>query len=572
MKTKRIIAVTLVAIMIATVGAVFVACDNTLNIKWKNYVMDGVELADTLGLNNKLPSSVRTISIPSDALSVNSEYANRGLLVIRNGSFLYGYLYASGKTLGKDANVTSIYPDDTGYAYIAVATNGAMLFDINGELKDAITTQPTVVSRMVITTSIVYADVDGKATKYLKISSGYNHEGSVQTVSYRPINADGTLGNSVKALPDTEQTLPGVGESISKATTTLQEWLHIDEIYLSNSEATDTSLTTITVQEMGNTVIFYKNGKQTSKFAKPLYLNSVSYADGKLLYNTLTPIDSASTSGYNFVNGSNKYDSKMFSFDIKSGKTQALSVDYVLYDSDTMLLLNNKTNKYDLALVSAYRMVDGIAYKNSECSDTLIINNKGAIGYSLMNNPFGMPICKLGKNFLAVTLGASSAPTLNIIDAKGQLVSALGSATPKAILSDSIVVSVNGKIGTIGFDGIVKTAFEYTPNDIVYGNYAHVTGNDGKEYILDLNSGLAKTPSTMCNTNANNDVQVKGFLIRVKTDEGKYNWYLLNGEMVAENTTNATLTPAVVTHKGKPCGFIEIETANGKKQYLKLEF
>ena len=572
MKTKRVVALALVIAIIASFGVMLSACDNTFSINWNNYLLDSAEFTDKTIFNNSLPTSVSAISIPSDAIAVNTEYASKGLLVLYNGSRYYGYLIASGTTFGKNDDLISLYADTTGYVYIAKEANNTILYDTDGNVMLEIKTDST--TPLLISTSVVTSEVDGKTTRFLKISSAYQNQISPPSVMYREIRKDGTLGVFLDELPKTEQSLPQVGENFSKATVTLGEWLPVNTVSFVDSDIVDTTLTDINVQQLGNTAIFYnKKGTQISTFAKPIYVNAVAYANGKILYTTLTPVDSTATSGFNFINGSSKYNNKMFSFDVKSGKTKELSVDYIMMPDNVVTILNNKKGKYDLASMSAYRMIDGIAYKNTENADTLVINDKGAIGYSAMDNPFGMPFCKIGKNYLTISYGSSFYDmTYSIVNSKGQLKATLGNTAPRAILADRLVVTIGGKVGAVGFDGIVKTDFKYSLVGSVYNNYAHVTNDDNEDLIVDFNAEKAQTIDEICKVSNYEGLYFSGYFIRVETSSSTYNWYMLDGTKVAEKVIDQTMYPSTFTRNDKKYGFVNVTTTNGETQYLKFEF
>ena len=567
---KRLIALVVTVIMLFSTVAVLAACGNTFSINWDNYVQDSSKMAES-DLTNKMPTSVNTISAIPGSAAVNTAYTySCGLVIVQpsNSDYVHGYLLDSNTTFATNDSLVSLLPEQNGIGFIGTSANSQTLYDRKGE---------KIANGATVETAPASITVNGITKRYIEVTVTYSNMPGY--TSYIEVNKDGTLGKYLSELP-AEEMYPQVGENITRATQTLGDWLHISVLSLTDEEIEDATLTEITVYQTGRTVIFFNKGKQVSTFVMPINLGGLAYADGKLLYTTLTPVDAQAKSGFNYVDGDEKYNSQMFSYDIKRGKTKELSVDYVMVNDSSSALFNRKYNVFDLATVSAYRMVNGVAYSDSSTLDSLVINNKGAIGHSFLDNPYGMPICKIGKNYLAIGYGASTYEMVfNIITSRGKLVASLGRSLPEAILSDSLVVTVGDRIGTIDSNGEVKIPFKYTFEGEVYGHYAYVLDNDEKnmfkEMILDLNTGVAKNLYDMCKLSGGNGFDVFGYLMREggsTVSSSGISWYLLDGTVVAKGTTNTELDVVETIINHKTYGFTAVETTGGTTQYLRFEF
>ena len=563
--TKRVIAVVLAILMVASVIAVLAACGNTASVNWDNYVLSAEDYADLY--NGKLPSAVSKVStsnIPSDA-TVNAAYADEGLVMVGslNSSYVYGYLVAADKTFGKYDYLRWIEPDKTGFAFIATTSNDEkLLYDQSGEKMSLNKTAER------INTRLVKVFVDGKIAKYLEINS-FSGGSSYADTTYCQIKEDGTLGGTVSELPTSNSVK--VGDSITKATQTLGEWLARSK-YVADSELEDVFLSEVTVLQTGRAIAFYKGNKKLSTFTVPMYLDAVTYVGGKLIYTTKTPVDEMRTSGFNFVEDGEKFDVSTYSFNLKTGATKELHVDYVLKTDETFAVFNRKKETYDLVMVDAYREVDGVARNDDESGDVLVINNKGAIADSSIDDPLGMPLFKIGDNYIATHLTFRFGFSVNIVNKRGALVAALGNTAIRQVLSNELVVTQNGKVGKIDFNGVVTMKFENTLKGDVYGDYACVTNKDGTDLILNVATGKTKDPSDITSLFGSYSLSVQSYFIKAERSDGTVSWYLLDGTKVAENTLNNYLHPSISTINGKSYGLLVVQTENIAQQCIRYVF
>ena len=99
--------------------------------------------------------------------------------------------------------------------------------------------------------------------------------------------------------------------------------------------------------------------------------------------------------GYNLIHkdginvfNDKKQNVKTFSFDIKSGKTKELDLQYII--TNYTPLYNRSSNKYDAVLVSAVKKNDGVAiYESNIDLINLIIDKDGKAGYQFEGMPAG---------------------------------------------------------------------------------------------------------------------------------------------------------------------------------------
>ena len=549
--TKRLLAVVLSVFMIFSTVAVLAACDSSFDIDWADYVMTLDERLDTAG--NRMPKVNSTNLIPANA-NVDLRETSTGLIKVTTSgsSNIYGYLIASDAIFGQNDDLISltcnIYTDT--YTYLGSTSDGtSILYDMFGN---------KLATGKYIDAAVVTETVGGRTTLYLQIDTINN---DITSTLYRKINSDGTLDNTVlNKLPSDEDSLPKKGEIFITVGTTLRSWLDLEAVTLVDDDFEDAILDEVTVKTHGTTAVFYRDGKMLSEFTKPRDINALAYADGKIIYTTLTPVDSEATSGFNYVSGSQKYKSKTFSFNIKNGATKRLNVDYVI--TNAAMMYNRTEKAFDLAVVQVYRMVNGIAWAKDAYKDVLIVDKNGAIGFSYTDNPYGLPLVNVGKNYLT----ASN----NIVNSKGKLVVSLADATLKSLISDGIVVTVDGKVGTIGFDGKVKAEFEYTLVNSIYGNYTIVTNKFESKVVLNLSTGTTTSLMTIANTSSDSEVLVDGYFVGTLVDNA-YNWYLLDGTPVASNVSGS-ITVRNVTIFGHRYGFAQALTKDGTSQFLRFEF
>ena len=221
-----------------------------------------------------------------------------------------------------------------------------------------------------------------------------------------------------------------------------------------------------TTTTRGANVYFKTGNKVTVLKLKPNLANAI-YVDGKILYSTVTDVEFDAEDGYNLIykDGINvfndkKQNVKTFSFDIKSGKTKELDLQYII--TNYTPLYNRSSNKYDAVLVSAVKKNDGVAiYESNIDLINLIIDKDGKAGYQFEGMPAGnFDIIKLNDSRILLSNGY-------IVDNKGKTVSFPGKI--ESIGDNFITVSDGSKYGAIDFDGKTVLPFVYDNLDFVGG-------------------------------------------------------------------------------------------------------
>ena len=221
-----------------------------------------------------------------------------------------------------------------------------------------------------------------------------------------------------------------------------------------------------TTTTRGANVYFKTGNKVTVLKLKPNLANAI-YVDGKILYSTVTDVEFDAEDGYNLIykDGINvfndkKQNVKTFSFDIKSGKTKELDLQYII--TNYTPLYNRSSNKYDAVLVDAVKKNDGVAiYESNIDLINLIIDKDGKAGYQFEGMPVGnFDIIKLNDSRILLSNGY-------IVDSKGKIVSYPGRID--SIGDNFITVFDGSKYGAIDFDGKTVLPFVYDNLDFVGG-------------------------------------------------------------------------------------------------------
>lgn len=221
-----------------------------------------------------------------------------------------------------------------------------------------------------------------------------------------------------------------------------------------------------TTTTRGANVYFKTGNKVTVLKLKPNLANAI-YVDGKILYSTVTDVEFDAEDGYNLIHkdginvfNDKKQNVKTFSFDIKSGKTKELDLQYII--TNYTPLYNRSSNKYDAVLVSAIKKNDGVAIYESDIDlINLIIDKDGKAGYQFEGMPAGnFDIIKLNDSRILLSNGY-------IVDNKGKTVSFPGKI--ESIGDNFITVSDGSKYGAIDFDGKTVLPFVYDNLDFVGG-------------------------------------------------------------------------------------------------------
>ena len=548
---KRLLAIVLATMMLFCTMAVLAACGNnpkTFDLDWRNYLMDEKEFLKA----NNAPKLPVVSSGNFGNASVETTNASRGLIVVTEDNSTYGYSIVSGKTFGTTDDLRNLeYNED--YTFIGTKRNGnSVLYDVTGR---------NVATGSNIVTYTRTVTVDGKTTNYLQISIDNNYS------FYLEFLENGSLSDDeLTILPtDTDNdNLPSQGEAFKEQPITLSEIFEIDE------DEIDDTLDKTYVRLFGRSIAFYNNAdKEISRWTRPTNIGTSIYVDGNILFSTLTPVDAMKTDGYNYVDANgNKYDAKLFSFNIKSGKTNELNVDYVLTGKQASLY-NKITHAHDVAEIKVCHMTDGVAWSYN--ADSIVINAKGEVGFSMRDSMYGHPFAKVGNNLITLDLNTNC----HIVDVKGNLLATLGEmSSVETMLSDGFVLKRNGKIGVVGFDGKVKVGFTYEKiNECrIYGNYVIVRDDVGERYSLNLSTGVA-TSLKVITSGSVGLTSVYSFgsyyspdytlIYTFDPDKRTYDWYNLDGTSIVKNVITANPTYNTMYIFGNKYGFTAMRVATG---------
>lgn len=538
---KSVLAIVVAVIMTFSMVAVLAACSGTgtFNIKWENYLEDISDYAKEL--KTSLPT-ISKVAISSSADIYTGELYD-GLVTLYENGYDYGYSIVANRTFAQTDHLSSLYANTYryvtyyyGYSYY----NGykEYLYDIYGD--------KIVSSEDLMVNGVRSVTEDGETTQYLELTL----DGS-STVYYKVLENGGISTRQLSALPtpaNGSSTLPQLGDTISADRQSLGDWLNIDY-----GEETDSYLTDTEVELMGRNVVFYNGDKKLSTWLQPLDLWNVIYVDGSLIYTTRTPMDPMATKGYNYVYNGSKYNVKTYSLNIKNGRSAQIAADYVIAAGASMYNMTDKT--HDLALITAIRMVDGVAWAGqSSYSDQMIINAKGKIGFSMQDSEYGLPMAKFGTNYITYSINS-----INIVTPKGKIVASLSQSNSELlnITSNSMVLNMNGKIGAIDSNGMVTASFKYNLEGNIYGNLAVVSDDNGQQYVLNLTTGAANPLGD--NVIAYGD----GYLLReYDTNTHTYSWKDLNGRTIVSGCpySNISLTNIYMGENHYVWARVEVES------------
>ncbi|MCH5161222.1 MAG: hypothetical protein J1G04_04240 [Clostridiales bacterium] len=572
-KTKKLLCTVAAISMAIGMGSVLAACNDkdgkpntstgnnvpaaaTFDIDWNNYIGDLSELYDN-NIGNNLPSVSRKTF--GDDVYVSTYTAGNGLVVLENNEGVYGYSLLRDRTFGEsDELISLVY---YGYGVFSGMTHEykQIIYDIAGtKIAEG---EDIYVYRTSVT-------IDNETKTYLLVTV----DGAVK---YHEVNEDGTVSRyGVDELPKSNK-LPGVGELYTADPESLSEWYGVGE------ENEDAFMTNTFVRKYGKTWVFTDTkGDEVSRFVEPINMDEYTYVDEHIVYSTLIPVDSMATSGYNFVDDGDKYVANTYSFDIATGETKDISADYVLYDAGDVLY-NKVDRAHDVAAVEIYRMVNGVAWADKNYSDSVVINAEGAIGFSAKDSLFGMPMAKIGNNYLYVD---STDFTFSIVDAEGELVSYLGDVAESllTVLSDGFLVSFNNKLGVVGFDGVVKVGFDYTAASSLYGNYVLVTDDEGAYYTFDVSNNSVRPLSAenmdiyyFNYMDSDHDYHYYCFVRVFDEEKGTFDFYNIDGTKILSNVTSGTFSHYSIFSPTEDSafmfGYVYVATDTGSQiQYFRM--
>ncbi len=513
---KRITATIIVAVLAISMIAVLASCDGKFDIKWENYLLTSETYIQKI--HGNFPE-LTEVELPFNAREVDLTYAGYGLVTYQTSSTsnnnTIGYLYAKGNTIGDDLRLSqltaqsiSVDNGDDLIVYIGRTSDKTYLFDIEGN------------SIANYNGTVEFGEITVK--KGVKYVSATINDTETDTVNF-VINQDGTLSETSETLGGT---LPEEGGTFDMSTTSLSSFLPVTSLLTDNSsdKYLDYEVRTYNPYMYG---FYNEDGKEVSVLTLPTEANMLTYLDGKIIYSVNTHVDAYAAKGYNFISDGEKYLHKLYSFTIRSGKVAEIKTNYVI-DSIDYVLYNNENNAYDIALATVYPMENGVARSDS-AEDSVIINSNGSVGFNLRESKYGMPILKIGDNYL--TTGAY------IVDDAYKLVAYLGDCEPSAILNDTLLLKSGNKVGVVDFDGVVTRAFEEMRVIATSGNYVVVTktSDDGETItcVLDLTNNEIKTLNSVTGVISNSTtLTLTGSNLLIKATPSNYGqstYYMLDG-------------------------------------------
>ena len=457
----------LLAALILTLTALMTGCGGiatTNKLKLSDYAVPVSEATQ-----QGIAASVRP---KPEMIFTGNDYSrdDENKLIFSDGTF-YGMYNMETKTMALDPSMgftdiyslAGFYGDLDGKAYVAESQS-----DLSETLKAVYSEDGTLLLESGSYTSLYGSSSDkyyNNAPLAAEIKYATSGESAEEKTVYLYENEDGYLRVASGAVASA----PGIVISeVSDSKVFLPfNKSDIGEIY----EQNDGFLSSYTVAMESTTTrganVYFKTGnKVTVLKLKPNLANAI-YVDGKILYSTVTDVEFDAEDGYNLIykDGINvfndkKQNVKTFSFDIKSGKTKELDLQYII--TNYTPLYNRSSNKYDAVLVSAVKKNDGVAiYESNIDLINLIIDKDGKAGYQFEGMPAGnFDIIKLNDSRILLSNGY-------IVDSKGKIVSYPGRID--SIGDNFITVFDGSKYGAIDFDGKTVLPFVYDNLDFVGG-------------------------------------------------------------------------------------------------------
>lgn len=554
---KRLVAAIVVAVLAIGMVAVLAACDTTFGIKWDNYLLSAEDYIKQA--HSGFPTATK-VELPQNATEINTTQTAYGLITYKLNSNVRGHLLAANKMIGNSEFLKSLtaYPVSSSLTvYVGTGSNNyTYLYDMNGKSFGYYTDVAKVTDLKTYTSG---------AKDYLRVTL-QKTENDETEYNYYEILEDETFGTLQRELEADK--LPDIGETFTLQGEPLDSWLKITS-YSANGKLNDDEYFDYQVVEYNDHMYGFVNdkGKETSLLNLPANGKLLTYIDGKILFTTSTSVDSDATDGYNFVSGSSKYLNKLYSFNIRSGKVSELKTNYVVNsDNTSFVMYNHKNNKYDLAMINVYLMQDGIARAESSYADTVVINSNGKVGYSMKESQYGMPMIKIGKNY--VTTGDY------IVNSNLKFVAYGGNSEAEALLTDGIVLTVDGKVGVVDYSGKVKVAFEYELVGSPVGQYAIVTDRDDKQFVLNLSDGTVKTLAEAAGIGSHNGATVTNDVIEVTltyvNGTAQKEYTLFDGTSLGRGTSCSSYTS--YDHNNSRYTLLSIAQTNANANYYILSY
>ena len=469
----------LLASLILTLTALMTGCGGiatTNKLKLSDYAVPVSEAAQ-----QGIAASVRPK--PEMIFAGNGcDFDDENKLIFSDGTF-YGLYNMETKTMALDPSMgftdiyslSGFYGDLDGKAYVAESQS-----DLSETFKAVYSEDGTLLLESGSYTSLYGSSSDkyyNNAPLAAEIKCLTTGESTVEKTVYLYENEDGYLRVASGAVTSA----PGIVISEVSDSKTFLPFNKSDlgEIY----EQNDVFLSSYTVAMESTTAsganVYFKTGNKVTVLKLKSNLLNAIYVDGKILYSTVTDVEFDAEDGYNLISkdGSNvlndkKHNVKTFSFDIKSGKTKELDLQYIIMDFTP--LYNRSSNKYDAVLVSAIKKNDGVAiYESNIDLINLIIDKDGKAGYQFEGMPVGnFDIIKLNDSRILLSNGY-------IVDNKGKTVSYPGKIY--SIGDNFITVFDGSKYGAIDFDGKTVLPFVYDNLNFIGGGACTTVSSIGSD-------------------------------------------------------------------------------------------
>lgn len=512
---KKVISLAVVAILLLSTLMLVAACDNYIN--FDNYTQNITKFERLSALN--VPKKITEITFDSSVEIIDS---TNEVLILKQNDTYFGYNWVSERYFAKNDNLTNLqyvsvsygHPSESVAAYLLGKNNdNEIMYDTYGNKiisGKQISTEAVVVYNKDVPTCYLKLEITtttGTKTKYVEVLSYYD-------LDYKHIK--NTISTKTERFEAGEK---------------FQSQLYTLRYYFNLPHSNDAFLRKTFIKEYNNKLVFFnKNYKEISRLILPSTAKNITYLGGKVLYNTFTPVDKTESSGYNYVEDETKYNCETFLFNISNGRTKKISTNYIITQGESFY--NFRKKSFDLAIVKACPIVNGVAQSQQD-EVTCIVTKNGKITES----KYGMPQYKFGKNYLTTDN--------NIVNKSGKLVKELGDVSVAAALSSNRIALVkDGKFGVVDSNGNIKVEFEYTALvgswDTYYisDKYALVE-KDGIRYVWNCKTGEA-TSFTELTGAPQGSVVCGRFFLSVKKDDFCYDWYTLDGELIASNMTGST--------------------------------
>ena len=546
----KIAAVVLAAVVCA---APLAACGNkTDDSFFGRHILTEAERAAETGDYDTYPAFAEIAELAGSSIDTTA-FSATGVVIV-DGTKAYDV--AAGRMLFADAGysnleVVTMRGEGTYYYYRVMIGGKETLLTPTGEAfcTDAVFgSSPWVVT--------MYRN--GRRGEYLRYTENTADGGMATRYAYidGQITAETFSADELEA----ENGLPGVGERFDTEKETLSEFigLSVDDAF------TDSRYVRTETSENGERALAFYNaeGKRLSRFVVPFNAlpDSRVYADGRIFYQTADYVDPLAADGYNYVDGG-KFLVKSYSFGIDSGKTEELSLDYVVTGLEQPLY-DFRAGRVDAAYVTVIEMTGGIAIADYSRTDTYIIDGEGAVQLKGADCYYGLPGVRVGDNFLT--------DKNCIVDRELSLVAELpanATVTTYPSVDGIVVTTAEGVVGVVDYAGKVKVPFTGEPFGVERSG-CMVVAIDGDNCVLDLNTGATQLLSELCGTETGITVSADGYLYVAAGDA--YDVYAYTGAKVftgTAHTGNGLDTVTVYWQEDGMVGLAAVTMADGVHYY-----